>query len=134
MACHPVGPNDDLSRYDRVFLGEVTGARLIGRENQLLGRPDGCTIPEPGEEKICFNLSGSSRPVRLFVIPYHVAKGRVVGPAEVDEAGCKSQSPQLGTRALFFMRPGSNTASVVWESSGDYFNGWLKRLDISDER
>jgi hypothetical protein len=136
MACHPTGPSlgDDLGEYDRVFVGEVTGARLIGRENELLGRPDACTLPESGEKELCFNFMGASRPVHLFVVPNRFLKGHVKGPIELDEIGCSSQTPKLGGRALFFVRRGSNSASVIWESSSEYFTSWLKLLGATDGR
>ena len=136
MACHPIGPSlgDDLGGYDRVFVGEVTGARLIGRENELLGHPDACIPPTSGEKKLCFSFIGNSRPVVLFVVPSRVLKGKVEGTIEIEEAGCNSQDPKIGGRALFFVRKGSNSASVVWESSGEYFENWLKNFGIPDER
>ena len=132
IACHVMRPDPDkLDRFETIFLGEVTGIRLIGHENKLLGRPDGCEIVNGRKTDLCFNLDGGNQPVVLFAVPRKVVKGKADNVQELQMAGCAGTQPKLKERVLFFVHPKGSSAITVWESDKQEFDKWMNRLGFT---
>ena len=131
-ACRTVRPDPKkLDRFETIFLGEVTGVRLIGHENKLLGRPDGCATGKGGKDDECFNLIGGSQPVTLFSVPITVVKGKASNVQELKMVGCSGTQPKLKEKVIFFVNAGGHSAITIWESNGKEYDEWLKRLSIA---
>lgn len=131
-ACHPVLPAPGgTNEFEAIFLGEVTGIRLIGYENRELDRPDACMAPTEDEAQVCFNIT-SDPPLSIFALPRHVVRGDIEGIQELDQAGCNKDSIAMKERAIFFVNPGGHSAAIVWEGHPE-FGSWLDRLGIKPD-
>ncbi len=127
-ACHVVQPTPgNTDRYEAIFLGEVTGIRLVGYENRQLGRPDACDVAEEGDASMCLNIT-SDPPLPVFALPRSVFRGKVTGVLQLDQAGCNRSDVSLKERAIFFVNPGGKSAAIVWERQPE-FKDWLARLE-----
>lgn len=135
-ACRDMVPDlSDLKSYESIFVGEVSGIRLIGYENKQLGRPDACEIQDNGEQGECFNLIGGNAPVAIFAIPTKVIKGKILGVQELQQAGCNYSNIPLKEHGIFFVNPGGSSAVIVWRSKASDYMLLLERLGvIRDDR
>jgi hypothetical protein len=130
FACHVVRPiPGEIDKFSAIFVGEVTGIRLRSYENLQLGKYDGCTIPEAGEQSICFNIASDPKET-VFALPRQVIRGEIKDVIELDQNGCNRESISMKDRAIFFVNSGGTSAMIVWEDEPD-FNTWLKRLGVS---
>lgn len=134
LACHVVQPiPGDTAKFEAIFIGEVTGIRLLGYENRELGKPDACLATEEGAEPVCFNMVSDS-PVSIFALPRKVFRGEVADVLELDQAGCNNAGVSMKDRAIFFVNPGGRSAAIVWETQPD-FKDWVARLESeADDR
>ena len=131
-ACRTVRPDPNkLDRFETIFLGEVTGVRLVGREHELLGRPDGCMLGSDGKTDECFSFIGGSKPVTLYSVPITVVKGKAEKVQELQMVGCSGVHPNLNEKVLFFVNAGDHSAITILESNGKEYDEWLKRLGIA---
>jgi len=133
-ACHVVQPiPGNTDKFEAIFVGEVTGIRLLGYENLEIGKPDACEIAEEGVEPLCFNIT-SDPPMPVFALPRTVFRGEVSNVLELDQAGCNNENVSLKDRAIFFVNPGGHSAAIVWESQRE-FKDWVARLEAeADQR
>ena len=123
--CFKVSPDGEhLDKYSSVFIGEVTGIRRDGRENELLGRPDICA------HELCMTITDGASPTTVFAVPTTVARGNAKGVQSLSLVGCTFTLPKLGEQGIFFVNAGSTSAITIWESDKKNFKLWRKRLGL----
>jgi hypothetical protein len=131
-ACRDMMPDmADLPSYASVFVGEVSGIRLIEYENTRLDRSSKCDTDLNDDDLECIGHIAGRPLIKIFVIPTKVIKGTVTGVQELEQAGCTGSDIPLKEQGIFFVYPNSTTAVIVWRfKTADYAN-WLERLDAT---
>ncbi len=113
----------------RIFVGELSGIRLIEYEDRLLDRSSGCaTGPDEDGLECIDSISGSPR-IQLFVVPTRVIKGAANDVQELRQVGCTSSDMPLRAQGLFFVDSNGN-AVIVWRSQSENYFHWLERLGV----
>ncbi len=123
-ACHRISPSGPLEHYSAIFLGVVTGIRLHGLENRLLGRGDFVLDGQP------LTITNGASPVSVTTVATLSVRGSPESPVTVRLVGCTFALPALNERGLFFVQPGGESAVTVWESDAPQFSRWLDQLGI----